>query len=86
MKKYKIANVGCDDGNWFDIELTEEELKLIIKLFEENNKIADCCCTPHLYIYDYEENKKYKYYDNEDLRLNRDYEDLNKESKENENI
>lgn len=79
MKKYKIANEGCDDSNWFDMELTEEELKVVIKLFEENNKIADCGCTPHLYIYDYEENRKYKYYDNEDLILNRDYEELNKE-------
>jgi len=73
MKKYKIANIGCHEGNWFDIELTTEELKLIIRLFEENNKIADCGCTPHLYIYDY---------DNEDVHLNRDYEDFNKEVSE----
>lgn len=72
MKKYKIANIGCDDSNWFDIELTEEELKIVIKLFEENNKIADYGCTPHLYIYEYNENKK-------NLCLNRDYEELNKE-------
>lgn len=79
MKKYKIENCGCDDNVYFDMELTDEELKVVIKLFEENNKIADYGCTPHLYIYDYEENRKYKYYDNEDLRLNRDYEELNKE-------
>lgn len=78
MKKYKIANEGCDDSNWFDIELTEEELKVVIKLFEENNKRASYGCTPHLYIYDYEENRKNIYYDNEDLRLNRDYDELNK--------
>lgn len=40
MKKYKIANIGCDDSNWFNMELTEEELKVVIKLFEKNNKIA----------------------------------------------
>lgn len=79
MKKYKIANEGCDDSNWFDIELTEEELKVVIKIFEENNKRASYGCTPHLYIYDYEENRKNNYYDNEDLRLNRDYDELNKE-------
>ena len=78
MKKYKIANIGCDDSNWFDMELTEEELKVIIKLFEENNKIADYGCTPHLYIYEYDKNKKSWEY-TEDLRLNRDYEELNKE-------
>lgn len=79
MKKYKIANIGCDDSNWFDMELTDEELKLVIKLFEENNKIADYGCTPHLYIYDYYKNKEHYYYDNEDLRLNRDFEELSKE-------
>ena len=50
MKKYKIANIGCDDSNRFDMELTEEELKVVIRLFEENNKIADYGCTPHLYM------------------------------------
>ena len=80
MKKYKIANIGCDDSNWFDIELTEEELKLVIKLFEENNKIANYGCTLHLYIYEYDENKReYSWEYTEDLCLNRDYEELNKE-------
>lgn len=80
MKKYKIANIGCDDSNWFDIELTEEELKIVIKLFEENNKIADCGCTPHLYIYEYDEKKNNSCREyTEDLCLNRDYEELNGE-------
>lgn len=78
MKKYRIENCGCDDSNQFDIELTDKELKAIIKLFEENNKRADCCCTPHLYIYEYDKNKESWEY-TEDLRLNRDYEELNKE-------
>ena len=71
MKKYKIANMGCHEDNWFDIELSEEELKIVIKVFEENNKIANCGCTPHLYIYNY---------DNTDVSLNRDYDELNEES------
>nr|DAG31316.1 MAG TPA: hypothetical protein [Caudoviricetes sp.] len=80
MKKYKIANEGCDDSNWFDMELTEEELKVVIKIFEENNKHASYCCTPHLYVYEYDENKgEYSWEYTEDLRLNRDYDELNKE-------
>lgn len=79
MKKYKIANEGCDDSNWFDMELTEEELKVVIKIFEENNKHASYCCTPHLYVYKYGENKgEYSWEYTEDLRLNRDYDELNK--------
>lgn len=78
MKKYRIENCGCDDSNQFDIELTDEELKTIIKLFEENNKRADCCCTPHLYIYEHDKNKESWEY-TEDLCLNRDYKELNKE-------
>ena len=70
MKKYKIENCGCDDTTEFDIELTNEELITAIKIFEANNKKADCGCKPELYIYDY---------DNEDSRLNRDYDELNKE-------
>ncbi len=79
MKKYKIANIGCDDSNWFEMELTDEELKLVIRLFEENNKIADYGCKPELYIYSYDKDKKNDYYDNADLRLNRDYDELNEE-------
>lgn len=80
MKKYKIENCGYDDNVYFDMELTEEELKLVIKLFEENNKRASYSYTPHLYIYEYDENKKECSWDyTEDLRLNRDYDELNKE-------
>lgn len=80
MKKYKIANIGCDDSNWFNMELTDEELKVVIKLFEENNKIADYGCTPHLYVYEYDESeKKHNWGYTENLSLNRDYEELNKE-------
>lgn len=80
MKKYVIENCGCDDSVYFDMELTDEELKLVIKLFEENNKIADYGCKPHLYIYEYDENKKeYGWEYTEDLCLNRDYDELNKE-------
>lgn len=74
MKKYHIENCGCDDACEFDIELTDEELKTIIKLFDENNKIASYDCTPHLYIYEYDENKSNWQYN---IALNKDYEELN---------
>lgn len=77
MKKYRIENCGCDDNVYFNMELTDEELKLVIKLFEENNKRASYGCTPHLYIYEYDENKgecSWEY--TKDLCLNRDYEEL----------
>jgi hypothetical protein len=53
MKIYRVKNIGCDDSNYFDIKLTDEQVKLVIRLFEENNKIANCCCTPHLFLYAY---------------------------------
>lgn len=80
MKKYRIENCGCDDTVCFNIELTDEELKLVIKLFEENNKIADYGCKPHLYIYEYDENKESSWEYTEGLCLNRGYEELNKEA------
>lgn len=55
MKKYIIRNVGCDDETEFEIELTDEQLEFIIKLFDKNNKIADCGCQPKLYIYNYDD-------------------------------
>ena len=80
MKKYIIKNIGCDDETEFEIKLTDKQLEFVIKLFEKNNEIAYCVCTPHLYIYEYDENKKnpsWEYTD--DLCLNRDYEELNGE-------
>lgn len=77
MKKYRIENCGCDDTVCFNIELTEEELKVVIKLFEENNKIADYGCKPRLYIYEYDENKESSWEYTKDLCLNRGYEELN---------
>lgn len=83
MKKYKIVNYG-EDCNCFDMELTDKELKLVIKLFEENNKCADYCCCPALFIYKYDKNKGDSYHINEDLCLNRGYNELKEESDSNE--
>lgn len=73
MKIYRVENIGCDDKNYFDIELTDEQVKLVIHLFEENNKIANCCCTPHLFLYDYCD----KCNQFSSIALNRDYYALN---------
>ena len=72
MKTYHIDNIGCDDSNNFNIELTDEEFKTVIKVFDANNKLADCCCTPHLYIYEYREDDEYY----NDESLNKDYKEL----------
>lgn len=52
-RKYKIVNLSCDDLVYFDMILSYDELKLVIQLFEKNNKLASNCYTPHLLIYDY---------------------------------
>lgn len=54
MKKYIIRNVGCDDETEFEIELTDEQLEFITKLFDKNNIAADGSCQPELYIYNYD--------------------------------
>ena len=59
MKKYHIENCGCDDSTDFDIELTDDELKTVIRLFEENNKASKYGCQPVAYIYEYREDNKY---------------------------
>lgn len=78
MKKYHINNCGCDDWTEFDIELTDEELATVIKVLNANNKVADYCCKPSIYIHNFIEGARY--YDN-DTALNKNYHELNKEEK-----
>ena len=81
--KYLICNIGCDDSNNFEMELTKQERDILIKVFEENNKIADYCCKPHLFIYDeytIEKLDDYSWYKGEHC-LNRNYDELKKENK-----
>ena len=77
MKKYIIRNVGCDDETEFEIELTDEQLEFIIKLFDKNNIIADGGCQPELYIYNYEGYSN-EWYDHP-KPINRSNEELNGE-------
>ena len=79
MKKYYIKNCGCDDTTVFDIELTDEELKTIIRVFEENNKVADYQCKPELHIYEYDESKSRWEYNKP---LNNNYYELKEENNE----
>ena len=74
MNNYTIANVCCDDITWFTINLTEDQLKFVIRLFEENNKFANCCCTPHLFIFDTPFDTLFI---SKDKALNRDFYSLN---------
>ena len=39
----------------FILELTDEELKTIIKFCDENNKVADYQCKPEIQIFEYED-------------------------------
>ena len=83
MKKYFIVNLGCDDHTEFILELTDEELKTIIKFCDENNKVADYQCKPEIKIYKYEDNKE-DYYDYNEECINKIYEDFKKVGSDNE--
>lgn len=74
MKKYLIQNHGCDDSTEFEMELTDEEVKFLIKVFEENNKYAYYQCTPRLYISD-KYTKQARWYYSEHS-LNKSYDEL----------
>lgn len=49
--KYLICNIGCDDTTETEIELTEEELKTIIRFAKENNENSTYQCKPSIAIY-----------------------------------
>lgn len=79
MKKYHIENIGCDDTTEYDILLNDVELKLIIEVFESNNKVASYQCKPKLYIWEFMDG--YYYYETRKA-LNKGYEELNKKEGE----
>ena len=58
MKKYLVNNIGCDDETLFEIELTNEELQIITKFIELNNKNSTGGCQPIIELYD-------EYYNND---------------------
>ena len=50
MKKYRIANYGCDDMTEGTFEFTEEQFEFLNKVFEELNKNSTYHCMPKIYI------------------------------------
>lgn len=63
MEKYLINNNGCDDTTAFEIELTNEELKIILKFIKLNNANSSYGCQPKIDIY-----KDYFYQDSKPRR------------------
>lgn len=49
--KYLIMLVGCDDTTYYETDLTEEELKFLVKIAKEINKNSRYCCQPKICIY-----------------------------------
>lgn len=65
MKKYLIALNGCDDTTYCELELTDKELKFLIRVSKEINKYSTYQCEPSISIY-----KDYKNLDNKrDFRI-----------------
>lgn len=51
MNKYLITLNGCDDTTECELELTDEELKFLIKISKEINKYSGYQCQPTISIY-----------------------------------
>ena len=64
MKKYLIENEGCDDATYTELNLTDNELKTLIRFAKENNKTGGGC-KPVVRIYEKYTKDEY-YYSNED--------------------
>lgn len=51
MKKYLIENEGCDDTTYTEMDLSDDELKILIRFAKENNKTGGGC-KPTINIYE----------------------------------
>lgn len=51
MNKYLITLNGCDDTTYCELELTDEELKFLVKISKEINKYSTYECEPSISIY-----------------------------------
>ncbi len=74
MKKYLIILNGCDDHTDCEIELSDEEIELFVKIAEKINKHSRYQCQPTISVYnDFERTDElghyifYKYDDQKDL-------------------
>lgn len=52
MKTYLVENIGCDDTTTFEIGLTDEELKTVLRFIKLNNKNSTYRCMPKIDIYE----------------------------------
>ncbi|MBO8161372.1 MAG: hypothetical protein H0Z24_07010 [Thermosipho sp. (in: Bacteria)] len=48
--KYKISLHGCDDSTTFEMELTEEEYKLLKKVADKSQEVSTYVCMPIMEI------------------------------------
>ena len=51
MNKYLITLNGCDDTTYCELELTDEELKFLVKISKEINRYSTYQCEPSISIY-----------------------------------
>lgn len=77
--KYLVANMGCDDTTYTEIELNYEELQVLLKYARLNNENSRYGCQPTIAIYDkyhvnsdryysyFHKNEEGRYVDNYDL-------------------
>jgi hypothetical protein len=54
MKKYKINLIGCDDCTSFEMELKENEFKLLKKVSELSEETSTYQCMPTMEIMEVE--------------------------------
>ena len=47
----RIINEGCHDETYTELEVTEDELNILVRIAKENNKNSDCSCQPKLHIF-----------------------------------
>ena len=54
-KTYILANHGCDDTTFAVIELTDDELAIVLRVVNELNKHSTYGCMPTIGIYIFDE-------------------------------
>ena len=53
--KYYIQNNGCDDTTSLEIDLTDEEVEIFIKICKKLNDKSSYHCQPTIALYKYDE-------------------------------
>lgn len=50
LNTYKIILEGCDDTTVFDMELTDDEYNLLVRVSEKANETSTYMCEPRMYV------------------------------------